>query len=83
MFAVIQIFPNIASIDTKEEGLMITEIGAILTIDETKILKDFIESVLGSAGSLTRTGEMIDKMKSDGVWDIYEALKDTANRREG
>jgi len=60
---------------------MISEIGAILTVDETQILKDFIASQFSGTGSLTLSRVEIDKMQKSGVFGIYCALKEAVDRR--
>ena len=60
---------------------MITEIGAILTVEETRILTDFIASQFGQEGSIRLTRELIDKMQKSGIFGIYCALKEAVDRR--
>jgi hypothetical protein len=52
---------------------MITNIGAILTMEEVEILKQFIEKSFDIKGPIT--DNKIMEMMGQGIWHVYAELK--------
>jgi hypothetical protein len=63
---------------------MITKIGAVLTVDEVKEIVEFIAKQYNQCGSLAETDDLIRSMQFDGMWEIYNKLRQVAREdREG
>lgn len=52
---------------------MITNIGAVLTLEEVIVIQNFIASTFSLDGPLTK--EKIIAMQKSGIWDIYQSLR--------